>query len=43
MLSWWFVGDVGEIGLKLNDAAYIPAVMVSETLGTLLLVFIYLT
>lgn len=43
MLSFLFVGAVGFIGLRDNSAKYIPAAMVAETIGTVLLVFLYLT
>lgn len=43
LLALWFTGSVGFIGLPFDDAAYIPAAIVSETIGTLLLTFMYLT
>jgi hypothetical protein len=43
MLSWWFCGTVGFMGLAFDESSYIPAAMVAETIGTMLLVFLYLT
>lgn len=43
LMAFWFTSAVGFIGLPFDDASYIPATIVSETLGTLLLTFLYLT
>jgi glycerol uptake facilitator-like aquaporin len=43
MLSWWFCGTVGFIGIAFDESKYIPAAIVAESVGTMLLVFLYLT
>ena len=41
-MAFWFSGSAGDIGLEADESKYIPAAMVAETLGTVLLTFLYL-
>lgn len=43
LLSFWFNGSVTFIGVALDESKYIPATIVAETLGSMLLCFLYLT
>ncbi len=43
LLAFWFNGEVGFLGLPGNSASFIPATIIAESLGTLLLTFLYLT